>query len=387
MSTDSSPTKRITEIVCAMLIVAATYALLRPVLVEASGDRVRQCAENQRALYIALNVYGYDYDAILPPASVWNNRVAFATELGLYGVTSAQLRCPATRGGAYRNNPDVAGRYPGNFDADTTILLEDTQPHADGKRNTTFADGRIENNGVEQHLPNVETACLNRQYGLATALAQYAQDYDEIYPNQSTDAGIRAGLMPYVQSSRGFDCPATGTPYFIGQFFRGRSDADITPKERATLETFADARTHRSGNITRSYLGEATVQTGPRGTTTPASNPPQAPTEISRQKLRSLGSAMSQYASVNNGLLPPMDDLPTLRAALAPYVFSYDPSVFDPFDAPGAVPFVLNPALGNTPLSSYENPASVIWVRDVNRYRGRLISVGYLDGHQGTITP
>lgn len=249
-----------------------------------------------------------------------------------------------------------------------------------------FVDGHIERGGVEQYFPNADAFCLQEVWQVSIALQSYAQDYDQTYPMAGSDEAYRASLYPYIKTDRIWSCPSTNVAYGLASSFRGHTLVEYSAEELSTTAVAYDVLTHRSGNSSVTYLDGHAVQTGPRGTSTlPGPVLPRPPAEVSVSRLKELSVAMLEYSQDYDNRLPPMKDIPTLRTAILPYVFDKDPTYFDP--PTGGNPFVLNATLGGTLQSMYPSPSEVVWIKDVNSYRGRLIAKGYLDGHVKRVAP
>lgn len=377
------------NILGAIVLCAAVGALLTPVIVEASGDRNRQCVENVRALYLPIIQYAQDYDEKLPRAAVWNDPARLKDELVLYTVTNTTMfRCPATKGVPYVTNPAVAGVSTASFDWENTVLFQDGAAHPDGKKTVVFSDGHITRGSIEQFVPSADRECVNRTLGIAQSLQAYAQDYDEQTPFQKDDAGFRAALFPYIRTNRLWNCPETGEPYTISQEIRGRFLGGFPDPQ--LVEVASDSIPHSGSRVTTmSYLDGHVVQSGPRGVTFPDGTPRPArrPKDVAIQRLKLLGLALFEYAIDHEGTLPSLSDTDALRTALLPYVVESGgtSATFDPPVA-GGTPFQLNSALGGKLLASFDS-SSTLWIKDVNHYEGRLIIAGYLDGHVGRVAP
>lgn len=361
------------ETLAAMLIVAATVAILTPV-VFAQSDRNRLCADNARVLAVAVSQYAQDYDERIPQAAIWNNPVRFRAEISPYVGSTRPFRCPAT-GAGYVTNPVVAGQSFAAFAADTTEMLRDAQVHPDGKSTVAFLDGHVERGGVEEYFPDADGECYNRVRRITFALQQYAQDYDEFLPFQPNDPALRSVVQPYLGSSRYWNCPDTKELYTIAQGFRGHSYNDFPDFD--AVEVARDPRPHRSGVTTVGYLDGYVEQRGPRGIKYPT------PVAESQRRVSLVNLALLQYSQDYDEYLPPITTIAALKPLLAPYTRSS--RLFEP--PRGGTPFQLNPAVGGTYLPSYSSPATVIWIRDNNNYSDGLITAGFLDGHVERRTP
>lgn len=367
MQTARNPYHRL-EALAAMLIVAATAALLAPV-VSAQSDRNRVCAENVNALAFAVLQYAEDYDRTLPQAVIWNDPARFRVQLGPYVGSTRPFRCPAT-GVGYATNPALAGRVLSGLGAtDTTEMLRDERAHPDRKTTVAFLDGHVERGGVEEYFPDADAECYRRVRRIAFAVRQYAGDYDDRTPFQTDDEAFRAVVQPYLGSSRYWNCPDTKLPYSLAQEFRGRSLDDFADFDG--VEIVRDPNAHRSGVATVCYLDGYAEQVGPRGI--------KYPTAIaeSQRRVSGLGIALLQYSQDYNERLPPITTTAALKPLLLPYTRTS--RTFEP--PRGGTPFQLNGAVGGTNLFDYPSPSEVIWIRDPNGYGDGLITAGFLDGH------
>ncbi len=361
------------EVLAALLIVAATAAILAPV-VSAQSDRNRLCAENANVLAQAVMQYAQDYDETIPHAPIWNNPARFRTEIGLYTGSTRPFRCPAT-GAGYTPNPAVAGQSFAAFDPDTTEMLRDARVHPDGKSTVAFLGGYVERGGVEQYFPDADAECFSRVRQITFAVQQYAQDYDELTPFQTDDTALRSVLQPYLRSSRYWSCPDTKQFYAIAQGFRGMSYNDFP--DFSAVEIIRDPMVHRTGVSTVGYLDGYVEQRGPRGIKAPT------PVAESQRRVGALNLALLQYSQDYDEYLPPVTTITALKPLLAPYIRGS--RTFDP--PSGGTPFQLNTEVGGTYLPDYPFLAEVMWIRDNNNYGDGLITAGFLDGHVERRTP
>jgi hypothetical protein len=109
---------------------------------------------------------------------------------------------------------------------------------------------------------------------------------------------------------------------------------------------------------------------------------------ISAARLSSLLSAVERYAKDHQGMLPPMNDPETLRAALSPAYVAAEGIFHSP---KGRQAYLPNPALSKKPLKSFRNPAETIAFYEpldsAAQQRDKHRAVVFLDGSQRTAAP
>jgi prepilin-type processing-associated H-X9-DG protein len=99
------------------------------------------CLSNVKMLTLATIMYAQDYDEVLPPM---NNYQTFRTVIYPYIGSNWPFHCPAT-GLEYTINSALSGVSLSKINnPSSTLLLQDTQPHANGQSTYGYVDGHAE---------------------------------------------------------------------------------------------------------------------------------------------------------------------------------------------------------------------------------------------------
>ena len=215
---------------------------------------------------------------------------------------------------------------------------------------------------------DVNLLCVTNAKRLAGACMAYAQDYDEKFPANMTQADIQNEVGPYVTDSTVFTCPATSVLYSPNNSLSGRSLAEFP--DYSIVPLISDTVPHRDQKFTVAFL-DGHVERGGK-----VVDPEDPNVEcVSNVRAQALGILM--YSQDYDETLPPMNSEDQLKSSIYPYVKNSRA-----FVCPATrLPYTPNAALSGTLLSGYPYPATIVSLRDTRKHKDRLITTGYLDGH------
>jgi hypothetical protein len=320
------------------------------------------CATFLQSLLNSLFGYMGDHAETFP---TMQNNAAFQQTLFPYAQDSRIFFCPETLL-PYNLNSALSGVLLTSItDQGTTIVAQDSAAHADHLSSVLYLDGHVMRGNVA--MPNNEVACVQSAQALATAIMEYAQDYDGLLPPMQNFQQFQTAVFPYIKSSWKFQCPATGLAYSLNTALSGVYTSTIS--DWGTMVLLQDASPHPAdNNSTVVYMDGHAMRGGV------AQPDPETACEASIKRL--INGAIL-YALDHDNILPPMNNFQAFMTAIYPYVHS---SWL--FRCPATNNnYALNPSLSGVDLTTITDRQHTPVLRDNGPHPNKSRVFGYLDGH------
>jgi hypothetical protein len=319
----------------------------------------KDCGIFARNLAIAASEYAQDYDETMP---AMQNAAVFAQVVQPYVGDSRMFVCPVT-GLPYTPNAALSGVSLSTItDWGTTEVVQDAQPHPDGKVTIAYLDGIVIQGGID---PNADPDCVTFVQKLMNGIDAYAQDHASTLPPMQNNAALQSALMPYILDSRIFVCPATGLPYALNSSLSGINPATLP--DTGTVILVQDAQPHPDNRSTVGYLDGHILQGGVV----------QPNTETAcDDSLGELAWAAYSYAIDHNNVLPPMKTFRQFWDAIYPYIKSSWK-----FHCPAThTYYVPNAKLSGAMIPPTSDWFNWIVIRDAKPHPDKTMGFGYLNG-------
>lgn len=350
--------------------VAGLLAGLGAVLLLASALAQHQktdvvCLNYSESLAAGILMYTQDYDEMLPPM---RSSSRFESVVSPYLKSRAYFVCPATNK-RYAPTASMSEKSLASFTLET-VLLQDSQAHADGYKTLTYLSGDAVHPGVTNGDPGIQ--CVENARKSLLALQMYTQDYDQVLPPMGNVKTFHWLLFPYTRQSSVLMCPATHLP------FTPNKKLSYVPlytlSKLSSTVAFYDSRRHQDGYPTLAYLDGHVTHPGITnvGTTGPGTNND----ELCLSNMKRVMLGMQMYLQDYDERFPPMDSASQVQQLLLPYV--QDTSKFI---CPVTLqPFQPNLALSYLYLAAITSPASTVVFSDPVAHPNGKRTYGYADG-------